>query len=116
MKGKPIACSCGKALEFQPVPAHFAAAFPYVKGLVDADVFDEQPGPPAGKGAPVVIACMSCRGSLPVDGKHRLIACSYCQASNYLPDDLWLSLHPVPKREAWFIVFDEDEVLTSIGR
>ena len=118
LKGKPIKCSCGDEQLLQPVPAHFAAAFPWVKGFVDADVFDETPGPPAaeGKGAPVVMACMSCRASLPVDGNHRLVECTYCKTSNYLPDDLWLSLHPVAKREAWFIVFDEDEVLTSIGR
>ena len=117
MKHAPIACACGVELVLQPVPAHFAAVFPFARHCVDAEVFDETPGPPApNKSAAVMIACMACAGALPVDGAHRLVACSYCKTSNYLPDDLWLSLHPAVKREAWTILFDEDDVLASVGR
>jgi hypothetical protein len=117
LKKAPITCACGASLALQPVPAHFAAVFPYVRGFVDADVFDETPGPAAAsQAAPVVMACMSCAAPLPVDGAHRLVECEHCKAKNYLPDDLWLSLHPAPKREAWFVVYDEDELLTSLGR
>jgi hypothetical protein len=116
LKKQPVACTCGVELALQPVPAHFAAMFPYVKGFVDADVFDETPGRTAPGKAPVVMACMSCAAALPVDGAHRLVECEHCQAKNYLPDDLWLSLHPAPKREAWFVVFDEDALLTALGR
>lgn len=57
---------------------------------------------------PTVMACMSCGGSLPVDGSARLVTCQYCDANNYLPDGLWLALHPAAKRETWYVVFDEE--------
>jgi hypothetical protein len=68
MKKVPIRCACGRELELQPVPAAFAAVFPYVRGFADADVFDETPGPAApATSAPVVMACMACAASLRVD-------------------------------------------------
>jgi hypothetical protein len=117
MKDQPVRCGCGVEHALQPVPAAFQAVFPYVRGVFDADVPNDTPGPAApAKTAPVVMACMACAAALPIDGAHRLVACAYCNASNYLPDDLWLALHPAIKREAWFVVFDEDDVLTALGR
>ena len=55
---------------------------------------------------PVVMACMSCGGTLIIDGTKRLVECKFCQSSNYLPDGLWLSLHPASKRNAWYVIFD----------
>lgn len=117
MKRQPVTCGCGVELVLQHVPAAFAATHPWVKGFVDADIFDESGAPHAAAvtGAPVVTACMKCQASLPIDGTRRLVECSYCSARNYLPDDLWLALHPALKRESWFVIFDTDDVLSSIG-
>ncbi len=60
---------------------------------------------------PVVFACMSCGGSLQVDGSSRLVTCKFCSADNYLPDGLWQLLNPVPKPEVFFFVCEyENEV------
>jgi hypothetical protein len=68
--------------------------------------------PPAGAAPnamqPVVMACMSCGAGLKVDGSSRAVECSFCNASNYLPDGLWLRLHPAPRLE-WFRVVIEIE-------
>jgi hypothetical protein len=116
LKNQPLTCSCGTHLPVQAVPAPFASALPFVKGLVDAELFDESATHAPGSSGPVVMACMKCQASLPVDGTRRLVECGYCSARNYLPDDLWLALHPAAKRESWFILFDADALLDSAGR
>ena len=54
--------------------------------------------------APVVFGCMACGGALRVDGSSRTAECTYCTASNYLPDALWRQLHPVPKPHDIYVV------------
>ncbi len=56
---------------------------------------------------PVVFACPACGGGLRVDGSQRMLPCEFCEASVYLPDDLWQRLHPVSKKQRWFIWWDE---------
>ena len=53
---------------------------------------------------PILFACMGCGGSLTVDGTARAVICSYCSASNYLPDGLWQQLNPVPVPIVFFLV------------
>jgi len=55
---------------------------------------------------PVAFSCPQCAGSLMIDGKERLIQCEYCETRVYLPDDLWLMLHPAKKKTRWFIGFE----------
>jgi hypothetical protein len=52
---------------------------------------------------PLVFACMSCGGGLKVDGTSRVVACKFCNDSNFLPDALWLRMHPALKRR-WLVV------------
>jgi hypothetical protein len=57
-------------------------------------------------GAPVealVCACLSCGAGLKVDGTSRVVACKYCNDTSFLPDALWLRLHPALKRR-WFVI------------
>jgi hypothetical protein len=54
---------------------------------------------------PIVFACMSCGAGLKVDGTSRTCACTYCHASNYLPEGLWRQLHPVPKPHDFYLVY-----------
>ena len=53
---------------------------------------------------PVVFSCMQCGATLSVDGSKRMVPCRYCQADNYLPDELWLALHPQPVAHDFYIV------------
>ncbi len=55
---------------------------------------------------PVAFSCPQCAGSLMIDGNERLIQCEYCETRVYLPDDLWLQLHPAKKKTRWFIGFE----------
>lgn len=60
-----------------------------------------------GGAKPVVFACPACGGGLKVDGSDRMVPCSHCDSSVYLPDDLWRRLHPVSTKRRWFIWWDE---------
>lgn len=59
------------------------------------------PMPPSSQ--PILFACLGCGAGLKVDGSARVVTCSYCQEACFLPDDLWLRMHPVIKRR-WLVV------------
>ncbi len=56
---------------------------------------------------PIIFTCPACAANLEVDGSKRVIICKYCNASVYLPDDLWYELHPAKIVERWYIVNNE---------
>lgn len=64
----------------------------------------------AGLSGPVAFTCPQCAGSLVIDGTDRLVKCRFCDTNVYLPDDLWLRLHPAKKKGRWFIGLDESKV------
>ncbi|MDD5362412.1 MAG: hypothetical protein PHN88_09790 [Ignavibacteria bacterium] len=53
---------------------------------------------------PVIFTCPACAANLKVDGTKRIIDCTYCDASIYLPDDLWFELHPAKTVETWYVI------------
>lgn len=55
---------------------------------------------------PVLFACLSCGAGLRVDGSTRTPKCSHCGTPNYLPDPLWLRLHPAVVSHAFFVTRD----------
>lgn len=53
---------------------------------------------------PVAISCIKCGAPLTVtDETPRNATCTYCNTVQYLPDGLWLSLHPVKTKHPWYI-------------
>lgn len=63
---------------------------------------------------PIIFTCPACAANLEVDGSKRVIICKYCNASVYLPDDLWYELHPAKIVERWYIVNNEN--VKTIGK
>ncbi len=57
---------------------------------------------------PVLFGCLACGGALPVDGSTRTPKCTHCGSANYLPDALWLRLHPAPTSQAFFVTRNVD--------
>lgn len=54
--------------------------------------------------ATIAIACVSCSAPLRVNSETpRNATCEHCGTLQYLPDPLWLSIHPAKKREWWYI-------------
>ena len=56
---------------------------------------------------PVAISCIKCGAPLTITvDTPRNATCAYCNTVQYLPDPLWLSLHPVKIKQAWYIRFN----------
>lgn len=99
---------CSATIPFKPVPEQIKKVFPQV-------LFSLDPLPPdfhkltfkkkREEINPVAMQCMTCGGSLKIDGKLRMIPCEFCTSNNYLPDEVWLALHPQQEMKEWFIVF-----------
>ncbi len=62
---------------------------------------------------PVIFTCPACAAILEIDGTKRMIKCQYCDASVYLPDDLWFELHPARSVDRWYIINNEKEAVTK---
>ncbi len=58
---------------------------------------------------PVIFTCPACAANLEIDGTKRMIKCQYCEASVYLPDDLWFELHPARTVDRWYIINNEKD-------
>ncbi len=123
--GKGPACnSCGSPLDTDDIgtgertmpPCHSCGAqqstFPLPKWLTWSknaeQVFcAEEEGvlSPAEKEIkPVAISCIKCGAPLEITvDTPRNATCKYCTTVQYLPDPLWLSLHPVKIKQAWYI-------------
>lgn len=100
--------SCGAVTPALPPPQWLARMAPAISLVVGAqeEEPDGKPEPAAGK--PVIFSCPSCGGNLTVDGSDRLVTCTFCRSSIYLPDDLWLRLHPARTVRAWYIGLNDD--------
>lgn len=96
---------CGSKNRLIPAPSWLTLLVPEAVLLVNAlsDAPDGDKEIPAGK--PVFFTCPGCAGNLKVDGTSRLVTCRYCSADIYLPDDLWLRMHPVETVKKWYIGF-----------
>lgn len=104
--GGQIFCpGCGQRTAGRPAPAWMKAVHPAIVGLVGESHGGDTAAPMTGI-EPVVIHCYGCGGKLSCDGSTRQVVCQYCQAENFLPDQLWLRLHPAAIRTPWFILLD----------
>lgn len=57
-----------------------------------------------GAGKPVSMSCPECGAGLKITSEMpRTSTCQYCSADFYLPDDLWLRLHPAVKASRWYV-------------
>jgi len=110
-----LTCSdCGSRIPVFQAPNWFASAVPGARLVAGAW---PEGGDKQGKSkvsSPVAYSCPQCGGSLMIDGTERLVTCEYCGTRVYLPDDLWLSLHPAKKKNRWFVGFDKKTAMESI--
>ena len=69
---------------------------------------------PEGAQRPVVLQCPQCSGALKItEEMDRVIPCEYCDVDIYLPDAIWLRLHPVKVVRLWFVGFQGDYLETK---
>jgi hypothetical protein len=120
-QGMTCVCpGCQRPIAARIVPDHVRRHYPELVIAVGETMTAEggSPGSAGGGGVaplndasentaavkPVLFACMNCGAPLRIDGTQRLVDCASCEAPNYLPDGLWLRLHPARKRETFFLL------------
>ena len=104
--------SCGAALPTYPAPAWLKQRLPNARQVFggDPEVARAEAGlelqvEEAGQ-APVAMACPQCNGGLTITPETpRTMTCSFCGVSVFLPDALWLRLHPARKMRRWTLSF-----------
>jgi len=101
-----ICPKCQHKTEILTSPSWLSKIFPFIKLLVNAELqTGTGKGSPAVSG-PIVFSCPKCGAALTVDGTDRLVLCKFCGSNVYLPDDLWLRLHPAKTKTRWFLGFE----------
>ncbi len=110
-----IKCShCNEKNRISEIPTWLKTLLPAGKLLVNAIMTkEEEPKSDITEG--VALTCPRCGGSLIVDGKERIVPCTFCNLHVFLPDTVWLRLHPVLVKSAWFVVFDEKKAKVRKG-
>jgi hypothetical protein len=107
--------SCGDPASTAKVPAWLAAAVPQARQILSVD-----PGVGSAEGAagpppeadhqaarPIVMSCPQCGGTLRITAEtDRVLPCQFCTTEVYLPDPIWLRLHPARTVREWFVRFE----------
>ena len=110
--GQVLHPQSGAPTNIRRMPEQYREAFKGVVALVAEDP-SMLPGSSAGQSletasaGPVAFACPNCAGNLTIDGTERMVDCPFCDTKVYLPDGLWYTLHPAPKKKRWYLLFDE---------
>jgi len=97
---------CQHKTEIVTCPPWLGEIFPSIKLLVNAELQARTEKEPPAVSGPIVFSCPKCGAALTVDGTDRLVPCQFCGVNVYLPDDLWLRLHPAKTKNKWFIGFE----------
>ena len=101
---KHTCVKCGNVIDVRPGPDWLNEAFAPGTILIAADMRrggEEQ----TAASEPIAFTCPQCGGALIVDGTERVLPCEFCGVKVYLPDDLWRRMHPVKKKERWWVGF-----------
>ena len=104
--------SCGAALPTYPAPAWLKKRLPNSRQVFggDPEVARAEAGlelrvDEEGQ-APFAMACPQCNGGLTITQETpRTMTCAFCGVSVFLPDALWLRLHPARRMRRWTLSF-----------
>jgi ribosomal protein S27AE len=104
--------TCGHGVPTFPAPAWLKQQLPTAVQIfgADAEIAGEEAGLAVALGErrvqPIAMACPSCGGGLTfTEHSERSTACTYCGVSVFIPDALWLALHPAKTMERWTLTY-----------
>lgn len=103
---------CGFAMSTFPAPDWLQTELPALMQIIGGDRVTEegsvQPLEADDQAAkPVMLTCPNCNAGLKITAdSDRTVACGYCGMDVYLPDGLWLRLHPVQTVHPWTVAYD----------
>lgn len=116
--GNAKCTKCGNEISVREAPDDIKKLFPGISYLAgeDSNMFSSgnQSTITAQSSKPIIFTCPSCAGALEIDGKERTVTCKFCNSEIYLPDDLWLRLHPAKTVNRWYMVYDDKYIKERI--
>jgi LSD1 subclass zinc finger protein len=60
----------------------------------------------------VVMSCPKCAGAVSISADtERVMKCDFCDSEVYIPDAVWLRVHPVETTKEWFVSFEGRNIL-----
>lgn len=90
-RGHAMCPACGLKIAVRVPPPELAPALAGAELVIGEGATVAPAAPGSG---PITLHCANCRAPLPVDGTSRAVTCAYCSVDTFLPDDVWLRLHP----------------------
>ncbi len=112
LRDTEVFCSCGRKYYVYPPPEWLAEPVPSAIRFVSSER-EKDEGEPAGQALKtdspklIVMSCPQCAGTLSISAaSERIMECTYCESEIYIPDAVWIRLHPARTTEEWFAVFD----------
>jgi len=107
-----ISCRCGRKYYAYPPPDWLAEPVPSAIRFISSEREigegeSAESALPTESHKPIVMSCPQCGGTLSIStASERIMTCRYCESEVYIPDAVWIRLHPVRTTEEWFAVFD----------
>lgn len=114
-RGFAMCGGCGKKTSVRTPPPELAEFARGATLVIGENLEQLAPTPPRAK-EPVSIRCSNCHAPLQLDGKDRRVRCEYCSTDTYLPDDVWLRLHPVASAQRFYLAWTSREAAVAAQR
>lgn len=116
---QPVVCPhCSHTMPIKPATPYMREFHPKIVAIVNDPQGYDKNEKNTGKSNMMVYSCMTCGGGLNLDeDSERNINCSYCGNDNYIPDSIWIKLHPDEKVQPFFVITDisEDDIIESVN-
>jgi DNA-directed RNA polymerase subunit RPC12/RpoP len=100
---------CGLAIAMRPAPPELVKAYPFARALLFESTTWLALAAPDSAREPVIFQCTTCGAGIDVSAAGRKVVCSYCRASNEIPEAVWQRLHPPHELERFVVISDVDE-------
>ncbi len=108
---KPFTCkSCGHKMPSRAADAALREFHPKAIGVINDSYGFDYAEKNINKDSMLVFKCMTCGAGLELTSDtKRTIKCKYCDNENYLPDSIWVKLHPNKEVQPLFVMLELDE-------
>ncbi len=105
---QPVECSgCSHTMPVRPATPYMLRFHPNIIAVVNDPQGYDRNVKDTDKSKMLVFSCMTCGAGLDLDeNSERNIKCNYCGNDNYIPDSIWIQLHPDEDVPPFFVILD----------
>ncbi|MCB0725737.1 MAG: hypothetical protein KDC73_13670 [Ignavibacteriae bacterium] len=114
----PVICvSCGHSMPIRPATPDMKSFHSKSVAVINDPQGYDTAEKNTDKNQTLVFTCMTCGAGLNLNADtNRNIKCTYCDNDNYLPDSIWIKLHPDKDVQPFFLITDisDDDIKESV--